>query len=103
MANRRQDVLPPVGVNQSPPIKYGWRKNHKKAVLPVFGKRSVDSHLAEEVEEDEEEENDASNERFDEDAHLERLIDHEEEKHFSRHHRKTRHDLLGKIEVYLNS
>lgn len=106
MASRRKEVVPATGgVNQLPqdalPIRYGWKKSYRKPVLPVFGKRSVDSQLQGEgaaaAVEEEEQEVDSEMER------LERLIDHEEQKHFARHHRKTRHDLFAKIEVYLNS
>lgn len=95
MASRRNEISPVAGgVNQLPqgaPIKAGWRKSHRKTVLPVFGKRSVDNHLAAE-----------DSAGFD--VHLlDRLIEEEEEKHFRRHHRQTRHNLYGKIETYLNS
>lgn len=85
-------------VNQLPqvlPIRYGWKKSHKKPILPVFGKRSVDSHEAPEMKEKE------THDGFE--AELERLIDQEEQKHFVRHHRQTRHDLYAKIETSLNS
>lgn len=107
MASRRKDVVPVTGgVNQLPvPISYGWKKTHKKPVLPVFGKRSVDSHLVDsekqqlqQSEEIDQEANEADDEEL-----LDKLIDEEEQKHFTRHHRKTRHDLFSKIEVYLNS
>lgn len=93
MASRKEGVPLPSfaaggSVNQGLPIRYGWKKNHKKAVLPVFGKRSVDSHEDAVV---------------DSDAELDKLIDQEEHKHFTRHHRQTRHALYDKIEVYLNS
>lgn len=101
MASKRQDgvpVPPVVGVNQEAPIRYGWKKNHKKAVLPVFGKRSVDGH---------QDVDSVADNDYDDEQQLQRLIEEEEDAeyghHAARHHRQTRHDLYSKIEVYLNS
>ena len=79
------------------------RNGHRKPVLPVFGKRSVDNQLREEEEEDEDSgEVEADSDELDEEQ-LERFVHQEEQKHFTRHHRHTRHDLYSKIEAYLNS
>lgn len=84
-------------LNQTPVATQGayadWKKTHRKHPIPVFGKRSVDEHLIGSPEADEESI----------DEQVEKLIRKEEEKHFLRHHRKTRHDLYSKIEVFLNS
>lgn len=84
-------------------MRYGWKKGHKKPILPVFGKRSVDSHGAPEVNEVEEKDQVLPNSDDEFEAQLERLIAQEEQKHFVRHHRQTRHDLYAKIESSLNS
>lgn len=101
MATKRQDIVPTVNQvtgDAQPPIRYGWRKGHKKAILPVFGKRSVDEHIQSATSSGEQP---LSDDEFH--AEVERLIHKEEQKHFTRHHRHTRHDLYGKIEAYLNS
>lgn len=101
IASRPKDVIP-VGLNQLPKdsqIRYGWKKSGKKPVLPVFGKRSVDDHLNKEKISEE----DLDDYESQLDEHLDKLIDQEEEKHFTRHHRKTRHELYSKIETYLTS
>ena len=78
------------------------RNGHRKPVLPVFGKRSVDNQLREELEEENSEEVEEDSDELDEEI-LERFVHQEEQKHFTRHHRHTRHDLYSKIEAYLNS
>ena len=109
MATRRKDVGPVAagGPQQQPagaaPFLRPIRRNgHRKPVLPVFGKRSVDNQLREELEEEDSEEVEEDSDELDEEQ-LERFVHQEEQKHFTRHHRHTRHDLYSKIEVYLNS
>lgn len=101
MAAKPKEAFPVQGFNQLPqgsaPIRYGWRRTGKKPVLPVFGKRSIDAHLQKSAEVD------LDDYEIELEENLDNLIAQEEEKHFARHHRKTRHELLSKIESYLNS